>query len=124
MIPWRSERGAAAVEFALVLPMLLVILLGIIEFGRAYNTQISLTHAARETARHMAIDKDWSAAAAKGVASASSVDLQASNFSTSTNTCSKGTDVHITVNYDLKTITGVGGGKMSLSGKAAMRCGG
>lgn len=120
----RAERGAAAVEFALVLPILLLIMLAIIEFGRAYNAQISLTHAARETARYMAIDKDWGVAAAKGVAAAPSVDLALSNFATSTNTCPKGTDVHITVSYDLKTITGFGGGKMSLSGKAAMRCGG
>ena len=66
MIRMRSERGAAAVEFALVVPILLVLLLGIIEFGRAYNVQISLTHAARETARTMAIDNVWGDAVSRG----------------------------------------------------------
>ncbi|HKU29947.1 MAG TPA: TadE/TadG family type IV pilus assembly protein, partial [Arthrobacter sp.] len=42
-----SERGAAAVEFALVAPILVLLVLGIMEFGRAYNAQVSLTNAAR-----------------------------------------------------------------------------
>jgi Flp pilus assembly protein TadG len=49
--PTREDRGAAAVEFALVLPILLLLLGGIIDFGFALNTQISLTHAAREGVR-------------------------------------------------------------------------
>jgi Flp pilus assembly protein TadG len=48
---WRDERGAAAVEFALVLPVLLLILFGIIEFARAWNVRQTLTDAAREGAR-------------------------------------------------------------------------
>ncbi|WP_309050701.1 TadE/TadG family type IV pilus assembly protein [Streptomyces sp.] len=120
---WHSERGAAAVEFALVLPMLLFIMLGIIEFGRAYNTQISLTHAARETARYMAIHKDSGDATTIGVGAAPSVGLKASHFTFSTETCPKESNVHVTITYNLKMITGVGG-DMTLTGKAAMRCGG
>jgi len=45
------DRGAAAVEFALLLPMLLLLVFGIIDFGRALNAQITLTQAAREGAR-------------------------------------------------------------------------
>jgi Flp pilus assembly protein TadG len=51
----RDDRGAAMVEFAIVLPVLLLILLGIIEFGRAYNTQVSIQAAAREGARELAL---------------------------------------------------------------------
>lgn len=47
----RHDRGAAAVEFALVLPVLLLILFGIIDFGRALNAQITLTNAARAGAQ-------------------------------------------------------------------------
>ena len=54
----KDDRGAAAVEFALVLPILLLLLGGIIDFGFAFNTQISLTHAAREGVRHYAVEKD------------------------------------------------------------------
>lgn len=49
------ERGAAAVEFALVLPILLAVVFGIVEFSWTFNQQISLTNAARESARYMAI---------------------------------------------------------------------
>lgn len=53
-----SERGQSAVEFALVLPLLLVLLLGIIEFGWFLNAKITITGAAREGARHYAIHKN------------------------------------------------------------------
>jgi Flp pilus assembly protein TadG len=45
------DRGATAVEFALLFPLLMLILFGIIDFGRALNAQITLTQAAREGAR-------------------------------------------------------------------------
>jgi TadE-like protein len=45
------ERGQAIVEFALVLPVLLLLLLGVIFFARAYNLQQVLSGAAREGAR-------------------------------------------------------------------------
>lgn len=57
-----SDRGAVTVEFALILPILLMLLVGIIEFGQAYNTQIALQGAAREGARALALDEDVNAA--------------------------------------------------------------
>lgn len=54
----QREKGAAMVEFAIVLPVLLLLVFGIIEFGRAYNTQLTLTHAAREGVRAYAITQD------------------------------------------------------------------
>jgi hypothetical protein len=51
----RRDSGAAAVEFALVLPLLLLILFGIIDFGRMLNAQITINEAAREGARAMAL---------------------------------------------------------------------
>jgi Flp pilus assembly protein TadG len=51
----RDDRGAAMVEFALILPVLLMLVMGIIEFGRAYNIQVSIQAAAREGARSLAL---------------------------------------------------------------------
>ena len=50
---WRSRRprGQALVEFALILPLLMLVLFGIVEFGRAWNAKQVLTDAAREGAR-------------------------------------------------------------------------
>lgn len=45
------DRGAAAVEAALVIPILLMIIFGIIDFGRMLNAQLGITEAAREGAR-------------------------------------------------------------------------
>lgn len=51
----RGDRGAVAVEFALLLPILLVIVFGVVDFGRAWNMQITLTQAAREGVRLAAL---------------------------------------------------------------------
>ena len=48
----RRERGAVIVEFALVMPLLVMLLLGIVSAGLAYNRKIDLTHATREGARY------------------------------------------------------------------------
>ena len=69
----RSEEGVVAVEFALVVPLLLMILFVIVEFGYAFNAQISVTHAAREAARTMAITKDWTDAQNAALASSPSL---------------------------------------------------
>ncbi len=47
----KNEKGQSAVEFALILPVLLILILGMIEFGWLLNGQITLNSAAREGAR-------------------------------------------------------------------------
>jgi len=49
------ERGAAAVEMALVMPLLILMVMGIIDFGRIFNGEIQLSQAAREGARVTAL---------------------------------------------------------------------
>ena len=51
----RSEKGAALIEAAITVPVILLISVGIFEFGRAYQTQQVLTNAAREGARSAVI---------------------------------------------------------------------
>lgn len=52
------DRGAAAVEFALVALLLITLVVGAVEFGRLWAMQASLASAARDGAREMAIKKD------------------------------------------------------------------
>jgi Flp pilus assembly protein TadG len=49
----KSERGAELIEFALVLPLLILLCLGTIEFGRAYYTYNILSKAVRNGARFL-----------------------------------------------------------------------
>src|SRR4051794_4933412 len=59
---FRDESGTALVEFALVLPLLLVLVLGIADFGRAFNYWIDSTHIANVAARYAAVNKNPGAA--------------------------------------------------------------
>jgi Flp pilus assembly protein TadG len=51
MTRFRSQKGAALLEAAITLPLILLVCVGIFEFGRAYQTWQVLTNAAREGAR-------------------------------------------------------------------------
>lgn len=51
----KSDRGAAALEFGVVVPLLLVLMLGMFEFGFIFQGQLAVTHAAREGARLAAV---------------------------------------------------------------------
>jgi Flp pilus assembly protein TadG len=66
----RRDRGSAAVEFALVLPVLLLIVFGIIDFGRLLSAQITLTGAAREGVRLAALGYPNAAVQARVAAAA------------------------------------------------------
>ncbi|GAB4099291.1 TadE/TadG family type IV pilus assembly protein [Sinomonas halotolerans] len=117
----RRERGAVAVEFALVLPLLLTLLFGIIEFGRIYNAQIVFSNAAREAARTMAIKDDpgQASSAAQAVAAGYTIAV-------ATGSCAPEAQVTSTVTGQLDLLTGswFGWGPVNLTGVGAMRCGG
>lgn len=53
-----NEKGQAIVEFALILPILIMLILGMIEFGWLLNGKITLNSAAREGAREMAVTQN------------------------------------------------------------------
>lgn len=120
-----TERGAVAVEFALLAPVLIMILLGIMEFGRAYNIQISLTNAAREGVRSMAINNSQTAArtAAKAAATHLNPALTDTNIAFSAANCTVGSQMTVTINYSLSTMTRIAG-PFSMTGRGTMLCGG
>jgi Flp pilus assembly protein TadG len=49
--PARRDRGQSLVEFALILPLLFIVVFGIIDFGMGFHSWITVTNAAREGAR-------------------------------------------------------------------------
>ena len=65
-----AEKGAALIEMALVLPLLMMILIGIFATARAWQVHNVMDHAAREAARHGATLDPFDAAVAQAVATA------------------------------------------------------
>lgn len=64
---FRADRGAAAIEFAIVAPLLISLMLGIVQFGAIFYFYVwhNMTAAARDTARRVAIGEIGSKAAAE-----------------------------------------------------------
>jgi Flp pilus assembly protein TadG len=119
-----KSRGAVAAEFALVAPVLLALLAGIVEFSHAYNLQISVTQAAREAARTMAIKDDQSQAALAAIAGAPGLSSEDFELVFAPANCSDEDNMTVTVTYPAATLTGLFGSTVTVTGVGAMRCGG
>jgi hypothetical protein len=53
----RSSRGQSVVEFAIILPVIMLVVLGILDFGRAYNYKNDLTSMANQAVRYAETNK-------------------------------------------------------------------
>lgn len=125
--PWRRrERGAAMVEMAIVLPLLLLLVFGIIEFGRLYNAQVTLTHAAREGIRDYVIFQE------PGQAEDVARNAVSSNFDDSPmvvditpDPCEAGLPTTMTITYPFNMrIPFIGDNVITITTRGVMRCGG
>lgn len=67
----REEAGVAALEFALVLPLFLMGILGIIQYGYHYWSYETAAANAREAARRLIVGTDWTCTQAKAIQGAS-----------------------------------------------------
>jgi Flp pilus assembly protein TadG len=121
----RSERGAAAVEFALVLPVLIVLVLGIVEFGRAFQVQSTLAAAAREGVRIVAIQDDSAAATAAVQSASSSLNPGLTGGNLTISGCAGGAaNATLEITYQLPFLTGFFGSGIDLTARGVMRCNG
>jgi Flp pilus assembly protein TadG len=129
----RGESGQALVEFALVLPLLLMLLLGILEFSRAMNYYNDLTQLAAEGARSAAVSQQPSGAGdATGTQIQQQIKGQADSPEMKNNpslqVCiptstplTAGNPVQVTTRMDFQLIPLVGLTKIELSGSSTMR---
>ena len=100
----RGDRGQATVELALVLPILVLILAGVVWVGQLMATQVQLEHAAREGARAAAVEPGAAVSLAAGAVAR--VD---SDFTASTSTGPEFVRVEVRVDVPGLPIIGLGG---------------
>jgi len=110
----RPERGAAAVEFALVLPVFLAFVFGIVEAGRLMEAQHAVTAAARAGAREAALSGATTASTtaaalgALGGAGISTVGISPTMTPSDPSTAAPDTSVSVTVTVPYSSVTWVG----------------
>jgi Flp pilus assembly protein TadG len=129
-----DDQGAAAVEFALLVPLVLLILFGVIDFGRAFNIQETLTQAAREGVRGYALGltadptsaTQNAAVGVSGITITYGTQATAGGADSAGGTCSStgAQNVWVQAQTPYTFIPFLGLGSTTITGKAYMRCGG
>ena len=101
------DRGAAAVEFALVVPLLLLLVCGMIDFARAYNSRAELSEAAAEGARTLALGKTVVEAKTQvsGVLKELGLDPALVSYPKSPKACPSATPAAMTLRLNYRPIT-------------------
>lgn len=121
----KAQRGQSLVELALLVPVLILILIGIIDFGRVFNAYITITNAAREGARYGAMhpdDADGIKARVVNEATASGVNVEDVEVEFPNGTSEPGNPIRVKVIYGFPLITAFlfGGGTITLQSAAEM----
>lgn len=119
----RSQKGQSLVETALVIPILLLILFGIVDFGRIFHAYLTLDHAGREAARVATVGAEDGVIGAK-ILSATSTLTNSVTYSISPGTRKSGDEATITITYPVDFLTPIIGqiiGTFNIENKTVMR---
>jgi Flp pilus assembly protein TadG len=113
-----SQRGQSLLEFALIAPFVLFLLLALVDFGIAIDRRIVLDHAVREGARYASVGgqaltngttatagdvSNYTSAQAQGIVPSSGVDITYQNCNPNGDV---GDNVKVTANYNYNFVTG------------------
>lgn len=114
------ERGVAAVELALVVPILMAMIIGVVEAGMAFNFRTQLNNATMVAARSYAVDRNWNVARANvtGLAPAASVTK-----SIDCSAATVGQPVTVTVTVSRPTVTGFFRANFDYRARGVAQCG-
>jgi Flp pilus assembly protein TadG len=114
----RRELGQALVEFSLVFPIFLIILMSIVDFGWAFRGYIVTTNAAREGARWAIVGAEAdgndgvisrTVSRADGLLTSSQVKTYCRDVESNLKTCQSGDTVKVEIEYEYRYITPIGG---------------
>jgi Flp pilus assembly protein TadG len=112
----QTETGQALVEFTMVLPVLLVLLFGLVDFGRAFYSWLLVTNAAREGARVAAvqstsaqIDTRIHDALCSSYPSNCSINMSKLTITKTNVQAARGNPVTIDLSYNFQYATPIGG---------------
>lgn len=120
-----NDRGSVALEFGLVIPILVLLLVGVIEFSWNFYAQANVSASAREGAREYAINQSVAAAEDQAVLASKLPGLTTAHVSVKPTSCTPG-DMNATVeiHYMYGSLTGFFGDFFHVKGTGVMRCGG
>ena len=125
-----SERGQSSVELALLLPVILLLMFGVLEFGRVFNAWIVVTQASREGARIGATQCATNAACGGNVEvwvtnSLGGLDPANMTWDMTPGPYSAGGTLEVTVDYDVAittpVISNLVGNSLTVHGATSMR---
>ncbi|OJV66642.1 MAG: hypothetical protein BGO41_04255 [Clostridiales bacterium 38-18] len=123
----KSSKGQSLVEFALVMPLLMLILIGIIEFGFMFSGYLTLTNASREAARVISLGGTYNEAEARiedvvGILNSEDVIF---HTSVDVSTLDRGDSITVTLSYPYHFLTPfltpLFGGELKLESSATLR---
>lgn len=112
---FNTARGQSLVEFALILPVFLILLFGLIDFGMALNRWVVITNAAREGARLGAVGRPpadvetQTIAASNGLLDSSTVTVDYQDIGATSYPADGGDAVVVKVTYDYSTLSPLAG---------------
>ena len=126
-----DERGQAVVEFGVMLMMFMTLILGALEFGRAWNASSIVTQASREGARVAAVSCTLNASCSTSVTTSvqnalTGLDLHAAHWSVTAGPYVSGSPVTVNVTYTVTPASPfvaalLPGGVFAIAGSTTMR---
>jgi Flp pilus assembly protein TadG len=122
----KSEKGQSMVEFALVVPLLIVLLFSIVDISRLFHASLTIDHAGREAARAASVQLSDAEVISAAVDNGSSISLSNGHVQVSPGEGSRtsGNKVTVTITYPVDFLTPVVGnlaGSFELQNTTVMR---
>lgn len=102
---FKSEKGQSLVEFALLIPLLIIILMAIIEFGFMFNAYITISNASREGARLGSLGGSDAAVIERVADTTDHLNQGDMTVTVTPALRSRGDMITVEVNYDYQLIT-------------------